>query len=98
MLRVFLAAILISLLAIKCHAGVARSRDFANVRTIANTLGCSTKLLGKIVVATLNRVPFVTLSANGHSVMLILDTGAERTVLTPEAAKQIGAQRPGVEF
>jgi predicted aspartyl protease len=31
-------------------------------------------------------------------VVSILDTGAERTVLTPEAAKQIHAQRPRIEF
>src|SRR5436305_12195058 len=54
--------------------------------------------VGNVVVATLNRVPFVTLSANGHSVTLIVDTGAERTVLTPEAAKAIDAQRPRIEF
>src|SRR5204862_3906698 len=60
--------------------------------------GCGTTLRGKIVVATLNRAPFVTLSANGRPVTLILDTGAERTVLTPTAADRIGAQRPIVEF
>ena len=60
--------------------------------------GCGTRLLGKIVVATLNRAPFVTLLANGHPVTLILDTGAERTVLTPAAAERIGAERPSVEF
>ena len=60
--------------------------------------GCGTKPLGTIVVATLNRAPIVTLLANGHAVTLILDTGAERTVLTPEVAERIGAQRPSVEF
>ena len=49
-------------------------------------------------MATLNRAPIVTLSANGHAVTLILDTGAERTVLTPDVAKRIGAQRPSIEF
>ena len=93
-----IAAILIGLSAVNAYAGVTGPPDQANVALVADTSGCSTKLLGKIVVATLNRVPFVTLSANGHSVTLILDTGAERTVLTPEAAKQIGAQRPSIEF
>jgi len=60
--------------------------------------GCGTTLRGKIVVATLNRAPFVTLSANSHPVTLILDTGAERTVLTPTAAGRIGAERPAIEF
>ena len=40
----------------------------------------------------------VTLTANGHAVTLILDTGAERTVLTPDVAERIGAQRPRIEF
>jgi predicted aspartyl protease len=49
-------------------------------------------------VATLNRAPMVTLSANGKAVTLILDTGAERTVLTPHVAERVGAQRPSIEF
>jgi len=60
--------------------------------------GCATRAIGKIIVATLNRAPIVTLTANGHAVTLILDTGAERTVLTPEVAERIGAQRPSIEF
>ena len=60
--------------------------------------GCGTRSRGKIVVATLNRAPFETLSANDHPVTLIMDTGAERTVLTPKAAERIGAQRPVIEF
>jgi len=38
------------------------------------------------------------LSANKHPVTLLLDTGAERTVLTPSVAERIGAQPPRVEF
>jgi predicted aspartyl protease len=94
--RVLIAAFLLALSAIDCHADVALM--IADVRNAADTLTCSTKLLGKTVVATLNRVPFLTLSANGHSVTLILDTGAERTVLTPEAARTIKAQRPAIEL
>jgi len=60
--------------------------------------GCGTRAIGKITVATLNRAPMVTLTANGHAVTLILDTGAERTVLTPGVAERIGAQRPSIEF
>src|SRR2546423_13951467 len=60
--------------------------------------GCGTTLRGKIVVATLNRAPFVTLSANSHPVTLILDTGAERTVLTPIAAGRFVVERPAIEF
>jgi predicted aspartyl protease len=60
--------------------------------------GCGTKPIGNIIVATLNRAPIVTLSANGHAVTLILDTGAERTVLTPDVAERIGAQPPSIEL
>jgi len=98
MSRAFAGAILFSLWAMTCYGDVARSTPRANLLAAADTFGCSTKLLGNVGVATLNRVPFVTLSANGHSVTLIVDTGAERTVMTPEAAKQIGAQRPSIEF
>jgi len=96
------AVILAIFSAIPCHADVdASTRQAAHaarVLTVAEAVGCGTKPIGKIIVATLNRAPMVTLSANGHSVTLILDTGAERTVLTPEVAKLIGAQPPAVEF
>jgi predicted aspartyl protease len=38
------------------------------------------------------------LSANGSPVTLLLDTGAETTILTPAVAHRIGAQPPRVEF
>jgi predicted aspartyl protease len=68
------------------------------LRTISEAQVCGTERLGNLIVATLNRVPLVTVSANGQAVTLILDTGAERTVLTPDVAERIGAQRPSVEF
>jgi predicted aspartyl protease len=86
------------LLAATCCSAAARSAEALDGSPVAETSGCSTRLLGKIVIATLNRAPFVTLAANGHSVTLIVDTGAERTVLTPEAAKAIDAQHPKIEF
>ena len=66
--------------------------------TVSHAGDCGTKPIGNIIVATLNRAPMVTLSANGKAVTLILDTGAERTVLTPDVAERIGAQRPSIEF
>ena len=75
-----------------------RTTDAANLIKVAEEAGCGTKAIGKIIVATLNRAPIVTLSANGYAVTLVLDTGAERTVLTPEVAERIGAQRPSIEF
>jgi predicted aspartyl protease len=60
--------------------------------------GCGTVRLGETTVATLRNAPIVTLSANGVPVTLLLDTGAEGTILTPAVAQRIGAQRPRVEF
>jgi predicted aspartyl protease len=86
------------LLAVTCCDTAVRSAEILDALPVAGTFGCSTRLFGKVVVATLNRAPFVTLAANGHSVTLIVDTGAERTVLTPEAAKALDAPRPKIEF
>jgi predicted aspartyl protease len=97
-------AILAAFTAISCHAdeplrafGLTAPAS-TNALTVASAVGCGAKPIGKIIVATLSRAPIVTLSANGHSVTLILDTGAERTVLTPAVAERIGAQRPAIEF
>ena len=60
--------------------------------------GCGAVRLGETTVATLRNAPIVTLFANGAAVTLLLDTGAETTVLTPAAAQRIGAERPRIEF
>src|SRR5438132_8770046 len=60
--------------------------------------GCGAARIGEITVATLRNAPIVTLFANGAPVTLLLDTGAEWTILTPAAAKRIGAQTPRIEF
>jgi predicted aspartyl protease len=60
--------------------------------------GCGAVRLGETTVATLRNVPVITLFANGAAVTLLLDTGAETTILTPAAAQRIGAQRPRIEF
>ena len=59
---------------------------------------CAAVRLGETKVATLSNAPIVTLSANGMPVTLVLDTGAEGTILTPAVAQRIGAQRPRIEF
>lgn len=61
-------------------------------------VGCGTTRIGEITVATLHNAPIVTLVANGSPLTLLLDTGAEWTILTPAAAKRVGAQTPRVEF
>ena len=60
--------------------------------------GCGAVRLGETTVATLRNAPIVTVSANGVPVTLVLDTGAEGTILTPPVAQRIGAQRPQIEF
>ena len=78
--------------------GPSSTKAARQLRTISEAEVCGTERLGNTIVAILNRVPLVTVSANGHALTLILDTGAERTVLTPDVAQRIGAQRPSIEF
>lgn len=59
---------------------------------------CLARPLGHISVATLEDVPFVTLEANQRPMIMLLDTGAERTALTLSAAARIKAQPPRVVF
>jgi predicted aspartyl protease len=72
----------------------------ANVRVIADTAGggCGASRIGEVTVATLRNAPILTLFANGAPVTLLLDTGAEWTILTPAVAQRIGATAPRVEF
>jgi len=65
---------------------------------VAGGRGCGAVRLGETTVATLRNAPIVTVSANGVPVTLVLDTGAEGTILTPAVAQRIGAQRPQIEF
>src|SRR5438874_4204278 len=103
-LALITSAILAARLETACHAHDAplaiRSApvNASNPLSVASVVGCGTRPIGKVIVATLNRAPFVTVSANGHPVTLLLDTGTERTVLTPEVAVRIGARRPSIEF
>jgi predicted aspartyl protease len=59
---------------------------------------CDAKPLGQIAIATIENVPIVTVLANGHPLTLLLDTGAEKTTLSPAAAGRVDAQAPRVEF
>lgn len=95
-----------------CVAAVAFAANLAEAQTagfpappatafisfISDNPECQAKPLGQIIVATLNNIPIVTLLANGHPITLVLDTGAERTVLTPSVAERINAQPPRIEF
>lgn len=59
---------------------------------------CGTVRLGETTVSTLRNAPIITSFANGMAVTLLLDTGAQTTILTPPVAQRIGAQRPSIEF
>ena len=59
---------------------------------------CGTIRLGEMAVALLDNQPIVNVFANSATVLLLLDTGAEATVLTPAAAQRIGAQHAGVKL
>src|SRR6516162_5360591 len=77
---------------------LASAAGYAAEHPVAATGGCAAVRLGETTVATLHNAPIVTLSANGVPVTLVLDTGAEGTILTPAVAQRIGAQRPQIEF
>ena len=47
--------------------------------------GCGAVRLGETAVAMLRNEPIVKVFADGAPVILLLDTGAEATVLTPAA-------------
>jgi predicted aspartyl protease len=70
----------------------------SEVTLIADAARCGIAQRGAVAVAALGGLPVVTVSANEQPVTLILDTGAERTVLTAAAAKRIDAQTPRIEF
>src|SRR5689334_1190400 len=59
---------------------------------------CGTIRLAETSVAILGNQPIVRVFANSTAVLLLLDTGAEATVLTPAAAQRIGAQHARVEL
>jgi predicted aspartyl protease len=60
--------------------------------------GCVIRAIGTISVTTKDRTPVIGASVNGHPLTLVLDTGGERSIITPAAAVRIGAQPPRVEF
>jgi predicted aspartyl protease len=69
-----------------------------NLQMISSGIQCVTRPLAEITVATLRNAPIVTLFANGSPVVLLLDTGANSTVLAPTVAERIGAKAPRIEF
>jgi predicted aspartyl protease len=78
--------------------GIRSSDPGGAMRTNTLASGCGSKLLEMFSIKRQDRAPTLRLSANGHPVTLLLDTGAERTILIPHAAKRIGAQAPRISF
>jgi predicted aspartyl protease len=60
--------------------------------------GCSAVQNKPIALEEVNGFALVTAVADGAALRLILDTGAERTVLTHSAAERIGGKAPRVQF
>jgi predicted aspartyl protease len=63
-----------------------------------NGNGCGAALANGIVLESVNDFAIVTVIANGAPLRLILDTGAEATVLNSKAAERIGGTAPRVQF
>jgi predicted aspartyl protease len=59
---------------------------------------CGTIRLAETAVAMLDNQPIVKVFVNNATVLLLLDTGAEATVLTPAAAQRIGAHYARVKL
>jgi predicted aspartyl protease len=70
----------------------------ARVATAADADRCRAVLNRPIALENVNGLPLVTVLADGASLKLILDTGAERTVLTSLAVERIGGKAPQIEF
>ena len=51
-----------------------------------------------IALENANGLPLVTVQADGAPLKLILDTGAERTILTSGAVERVGGRAPQIEF
>jgi predicted aspartyl protease len=59
---------------------------------------CGAALAKPISLENVNGLPLVTVLADGNSLKLMLDTGAERTVLTSGAAERVGGKAPQIQF
>lgn len=75
-----------------CLAPAARAEDAAHPGA------CGGRLLGSVPLDVVRNVPMVAVTANGRRLTMILDTGAERTAITPAAAARIAAKPPRIAF
>jgi predicted aspartyl protease len=80
-MRAWIATLTAALLAAGGACGAASAQDAAD---------CTPQRQAELAIEPVQTLPRVTLSVAGVPIRLILDTGAERTLLTPEAAKRLG--------
>ncbi|MGE0260529.1 MAG: aspartyl protease family protein [Alphaproteobacteria bacterium] len=70
----------------------------SNLAPSAAALDCSAARNNPIPLENVNGLVLVNALADGAALRLILDTGAERTILTSSAAERIGGKAPPVQF
>ncbi|MGH7155390.1 MAG: retropepsin-like aspartic protease [Acetobacteraceae bacterium] len=75
-------------------AGVGALLALGACQSTTNTLfgvgDCTLERLGETPIQTHDRLIFVTVQLDGHPANLVVDTGADRTVLSPDAVKHLG--------
>jgi len=84
--------------AIRAFAGATALLIGFGAGATPGSAACTAAPVGRIAVRIVDRTPFVTASANGKQVTLILDTGAQQTMLTSAAAERINGETPRIEF
>jgi predicted aspartyl protease len=80
-MRAWIGTLGTALLASWAACGPASAQDPAD---------CTPRRQAELAVELVQTLPRVTLSVAGGPIRFILDTGAERTLVTPEAAKRLG--------
>jgi predicted aspartyl protease len=88
-----LAALLIGVAYIAGPAPAAAAPEVAG-----RAAACSVLSNKPVALENVNGLVLVTALADGATLRLVLDTGAERTVLTSSAAERIGGKAPQVQF
>src|SRR5262245_47672361 len=65
---------------------------------LADAGTCGAVRVGETMLTIVENAPIITLFANGAAIALLVDTGAQTTILAPDAAQRVGARRPRIEF
>src|SRR5690348_14943152 len=62
---------------------------------IAGHAGCSVRLQTTVPIAVADNNLLVAASVNGQDAIFILDTGADRTLMSEQAVRALGVERSG---